>query len=563
MTSSRVLRNLLVTSIASASISLNDAWGTIGQHSHPTSGPQAHKADVFISGQPSVPGDIVIFAQADALNDVGGSSHQRVLESILRRGNIAGAKAFVDALAEANELEPATIRSMNDRIWRIKTDRMVEYSAKIREAIAKSDFAAVGEYSERMRRLTASEPSSTTTSTDRIGTQRSGTRSDLAPSALDESQSLAVEAAAASNPPSIDDDIEIVEQMRRALEEGRFFPPAEDNTFDLAAARLSMAPDDPKAHHYLAEAIKKQQAQVSANLRDGRLEAALDLANQLRVSLGDPGVTVAWPSNYRSQVLGWVDEIQRDIVAGLVVTAEEAIEKRRLTVAPEGETSAEGYVATLSAHLGQDHGDVARLADKIIASYRDLVDKRLAKQEYDQALRLHSRMEIISVRFGVSIDQVAAQRRNIEAKRAKQQQHDQLLLLAAEWRDKGQLIEPAGANALEFAGKAIRLAVNPTAANKVFDDLVIEQRRRVDRLIETGHLQEAGRELKQLGAAIEQIDTKQAAEYYAAAEQVLRQADLENSRRQQRTKDANENGPVAPPENSGNSPLPFTFINPF
>ncbi|MGI9493170.1 MAG: hypothetical protein ACR2QF_12290 [Geminicoccaceae bacterium] len=523
-------------------------------------------SDQLISSQPSVPGDYLVFAQADALNDVRGSSHQQVLESILSRDNIAGAMAFVDALAKANELEPATLRSMKDRIWRIKTDRVLEYSAKIREAIAKSDFAAVGEYSERMRRLTAPEPSSTVTSTVHIGTLRSGTISDLAPSSLDESQSLAVEAAGASNLPSIDYDAGMVEQMRRASEDGRFFPPAADTAFDLAAARLSMVPHDPKAQHYLAEAIKKQQAQVSANLQDGRLEAALDVVNQLRNSLGDSDAKVAWPSNYRSQMLGWVDEIQHDIVASLVVAAEEAIEQRWLTVAPEGETSAAGYVDILAAHLGQDHDDVARLADKIIARYRDLVGELLAKQQYDQALRLHSRMEVISVRFGVSIDQVAAQRRDIEAERAMQQQHDQLLLLAAQWRDKGQLIKPAGANALEFAGKAVGLAVDLAAANKVFNDLVIEQRRRVDRLIATGRLQEAGRELKQLAAAIEQVDTKQAekaADYYAAAEQVLRQAVPGNSRRQQRTRDENENGPVAPPEISRNSPSTFTFINPF
>lgn len=518
------------------------------------------------SGNPSLPREFTVIAQADEIDD-DGTSYQQTLEAFLNSDDFVAAKDFVDALSENTGIAPATLRSLNDQIRRIRTARLIEYAEKIRKAIASSDLETVKDYSERMQRLTTGEPGSNPVLTDDVGTRRSGDTPDQVESARKNQPSSDAEATQESKTDSIAADAELVRQMRTALDEDRLFPPIAGNAFDLAVARLALTPDDAEAHGVITEAISKQQSEVLASLESGRPEIALILTGQLLEAVEDPGTEAALPSDYRSSASRWVEGVRPDIIAGLIAGTEKAIEQLNLTVAPQGKMSAEGYVDLMATELGQEHEDVALLAGKIIASYQGMIDQRLAKRQYDAALTLHARMESIAERFGVSTDQIAALKTYIEALPARQQRHDQLLLLAAQWRDKGQLIEPAGANALEFAARAVRLAVNPAAADKVVNDVILEQRQRIDRLIDAGRLEEAASQLQQLGSAIEQIGTKQiekATEYYAEAEQVLQRADLEN---EQRIKDAAEqdepSAAAVPNEPSQAKKSPFTFVSPF
>ena len=504
--------------------------------------------------------DLVIMAQAKSIDEADGFSHDQILDSILSRDDIAAAKAFVDALAKAEELPTATISSMNDRIWRTKADRIAEYSRQLREAIVRSDFQAVRVYSERMRRLTESSPA---TPTDDVDARGPAAVDSLTPTDLDEPSPSTREAR---DPLARDKENAIVERMRRALEGDRLFPPAENNAFDLAATRLAAALRDPEAHDILSEVVAKQQAQALASVQDGRPELALAIANQLLDSLSKLDADATWSTSYRSQAVRWADDVRPEIVAALIAQTEEAIENRQLTIAPDGEISAQDYLELLASELGNDHDEVARLANDIIASYRALIDQRLTKQQYENALRLHARMEPLALRFGVAMDQVATLRNEIEALRSKQQQHSQLMLLAAQWRDRGQLIEPAGANALESAAKAIKLAFNPAEANDFLDEVIAEQRDRIDRLITEDRLLEASSALTTLGAAVELIGRRlatRAAEYYAEAKLIKRRAEVEEIQRQLQKKEAPQHSPSSPSETSDDRDAPLIFVNPF
>lgn len=504
----------------------------------------------------------VVVAEADRVNDED-APYRQIVNSFLERDDFVAANNYVDTLSETTDAAPETLRALKSHIRRIKTARILDYAEKIREAIVSSDFSAVTDYNERMRRLTTDEPLSDPSSTKQAETDGSEVPEDQAPAIEMSPSKPEIDGATITTPEPVAADLALVWRMRTALDEDRLFPPSDDNAFDLAAAGLSAMPDDPEISSILDDIIGRQQTLVLTNLDAGRPETALELADQLLEAVNSLEAEHA-PSPHRSPAKHWIEQVRPEIIDGLIASTEKAIEKRRLTFAPDGELSAEGYVGLVASELGQDHDEVRLLADRIIASYQELIDQKMAQNQYDGALKLHARMAAIAARFDVSTDQVAALGSYIET----QQEHDQLLLLAAQSRSKGQLIEPAGANALEFAAKAIRLAVNPAAASKVFDDVVLEQRQKIDLLIDAGDLQEAADQLQQLGSAIEQIGTKQlerANAYYAEAEQVSRRADLERRQRQERIEQAERADGAAsiPVEPSRGNKPPFTFVSPF
>jgi len=515
--------------------------------------------DRLRSDEPSKP-DLVIMAQADDLDEVDEEVHDKILDSHLSRDDIRAAKAFVDALAKNEELSAATISSMNNRIWRIKADLIVKYSGHLREAIARSDFEAVRDYSERMRHLTEASPPATPTLTDDVDVRGPVEIDSLTLSELDE---LAPTTQETRDPSAGDERKAIVEHMRRALEEDHLFPPAENNAFDLATARLAAAPDDTEVHDILSQVLARQQDRVQMRLEDGRPARAQALTIQLFDSLTNLDADAAWSSSYRTQASLWAEDVRPEINAALIAKAEMAIERRRLMIAPGGETSAQGYLELLVSELGKDHDHVMRLANDITTSYGALIDERLNKQQYESASTLHSRMETFAAGFGVALDQVAALGNEIEAMQSKQRQYDRLMLLANQWRDRGQLVEPVGANALESTAEAIKLAFNPAEANVFLDEVVNEQRGKIDLLIREDHLLEASSALMTLGSAIEPIggrQTTRATEYYAEAARIKRQAEAKDNRRQLQQREAQQK---PPPEIVEDQTEPLIFVNPF
>lgn len=508
----------------------------------------------------------LIVAQIVGVEDKEGS-YQEALDLMLGRDDFVAAEDYVDALAGDADVTPATLRSLNSQIRRVRTARILDYAEKIRAAITTSDFDAVRDYSERMERLRSAARVSDPASVDKAEKGDPMVDRDRGLPAETGQSSPDTRASTASQPSSIAKDAILVRRMQTALDEDRLFSPTADNAFDLATARLSTAPDDLEARGILDDVIERQQSQVLSNLEDRKPQIALDLTKQLLEAVGSLQTEEAMPT-LRSSAERWVEQTRPTIIAGLVTNTEQAIERYDLTIAPNGQLSAEGYVSLLATELGRDHNDVKRLARNIVDKYQGLINRRLAERRYDKASAFHARMEATARRFGLSTDQAAALGSEIQASRARQEQHDQLLLKAAEWRDKGQLIEPVGANALEFAGKAVGLGVNAAAADKVLKEVIIAQREKIDRLIVDGRLEQAAGQLQQLASAIEPIDTKrsdQAAAYYAEAEQILQRADLEDSQRQQQIEEAKQDGTtaVAPVEPAQTEKPPFTFINPF
>ncbi|MGI9449712.1 MAG: hypothetical protein ACR2QH_03555, partial [Geminicoccaceae bacterium] len=453
----------------------------------------------------SSPPPIIVVAQADNQDD--DPSYQETLDSLLERDDFVAARKFVVDLSENPDVSPAMLRSLKNRIRSVKTARLIDYAEKIRQAIADSDLEAMNDYSQRMQQLSSAaatskppskienEPLSSEDTS--LPLQQVQEPPKAEPKEREEPSTTAVETA-----PAV--EAFPIQRIRNALDEDRLFPPEPDNAFNLAVARLAEKPDDADALNMLDGVINRQRSKAVASLDSGRPETALALRGELVKAFErlDAETTTA-SSNRRSAALGWAEQIKPDIIAGLIAGTEQAIGRWNLTIAPEGNFSAEDYVELLAAELGQDHDEVRRLANEIIDRYQDLIENRLAKREYQNASTLHARKLAVAERFGLPTEQIVAQGRYIATLPARQRQHDQLLLQATQLRDEGQLIEPAGANALEFAARAVRLAANPAAADKVFNDVIFEQRIRIDRLIDSGRLEEAARQLQQVGAVVE------------------------------------------------------------
>ncbi len=506
---------------------------------------------------PSLHRQMIILAQAD--QEDKEKSYRQDLDFLLEQDDFATAEEFVDDLSRNTEVSPATLRSLKSQIRSMRTARLVEYAQKIREAIASSDMETVAEYSQRMQRLKTAGPNRTLSPDNEAETYRPGGTSLPTQEAQD--TRVVNETRNDELSPAAEETIPI-QRIEKAINEDRLLPPANDNAFALAETRLTEQPDDAQALRLLDDVINKQQSKIMASLDAGRPETALELTRSLIKAVERLDDDTEPLSGHRSSALSFADEIKLDVITGLIANAEKAMEQWNLTVAPEGKPSAEGIVGLLATELGEDHGDVLRLANDIVDRYQGLISGRLSKRQYEDALTFHDRMQAVAERFSLPTDQMAEQRRFIAELPARQQQHDQLLQQAAQWRSKGQLIEPAGANALEFVKRAILLKIDPIAAGEVYNDVIFEQRKRIDSLIEADRLEEAVRQLRQLGAAVKQVGasrSERADLYFAEADRISEQA--ERKKEQQRAEAAERAKATAPADDS-NDP-PFTFVNPF
>ncbi|MEZ5934105.1 MAG: hypothetical protein R3F54_19645 [Alphaproteobacteria bacterium] len=515
--------------------------------------PPADRQGGFVPSNHIVAGKPVIVAEAD-LPGSATTSRQAVLESILELDDIQGAKAFVDALADAKELDAATISAMNDRIWHFRAKRMADYSAEMREAITRSDVDRMRALSESMRRLTASAAS-----------RGRGQADAPAPATTADTKETA--GFDPQKAPLTDRDDGFADRARRALDEGRLLPPGEDNAFDLAVNRLSGTPDDAAARGVLEDVIQRQENKVKAAIEAEQPVLAMDQANQLLDAAEGRPPDAALPKDRLLQLRRWMEEIEPIIAAGLIAKAEEAIDENELIVAPEGALSAQDYVDRLKSFLGPNHDDVVALADAVLTRYHAIGDGLLARREYGRALTIHARMQAVAARFDRSEDEAASLLADIETMQERQRQYDDMMTRAVTLREQGQLVEPADANALEFAAKAIDQAFDPAEATDLFDGLVADQRRRIDALLAAGQHRDAGAELRRLGAALERagiVRGTDAAVINAEAEEMLRQADLEDAKRRQQTLEAGSDDAVAPKAIATENDKPsLIFVNPF
>ncbi len=363
--------------------------------------------------------NVVVVAEADGLDQQVGHPYQQELDSILKRDDIAAAKEFVDALVDSPGVTPAVLRSMNDQIWRTKAERLIEYSNKFRAAIVASDLASMKDYSERMQRLTASVSSKNVEPSDPGETPPAETTSQPASHDLDEPPSKLMKPTSASALGRTEDVDPISQQMQTALKEDRLLPPAKDNAFDLAVARLAIKPGEATARDIIDKVIETRQVQIAAHLRNNQPERALELARQLFDALDRSEAEHSWLDGYRSTTRHGFEQQQPDVIAGLIGKCEEAIDQRDLTIASFSALPAYGYLDLLASLLGIDHHDVVRLAVKLIATYQELIGRMLAGQHYEGAMTLVQRVEPIALRFDIAVDEIQTLRRNIESRQAR------------------------------------------------------------------------------------------------------------------------------------------------
>ncbi len=128
--------------------------------------------------------NIVVAAELRISGQAQNNSIERKLSEYLDDDDIMGANAFVDKLAVDGEVDEAERRMLEDRIWRTKTERTLDYARKIREAIRESDLETMRTYNARMQRLIA-EPLDSQPSSPVVGTNSGKPETDVATPAED------------------------------------------------------------------------------------------------------------------------------------------------------------------------------------------------------------------------------------------------------------------------------------------------------------------------------------------------------------------------------------------
>ncbi|MEM9440671.1 MAG: hypothetical protein AAGA73_09525 [Pseudomonadota bacterium] len=547
---------LLISTASLEALELRHRYSVDGSVAFAHQTVPAERAPGLRESQQSLP---FLLAQATAAEQADERSHHEALDVMLARDDFASATSFVEGLARSEALSMSTIQVMRDRIRRSKVERLVQYSKQLRESMASSDLQAMRANRERIRQLTMPAQESLTAGIENERQQAPAT----SPIDRDKQTSLKRDEGATSVPR--DDDV-LIEQMHQALRDGHLFSPPETNAFDLAAARLAETPSDPDARDVLRKVVNQQRGRAQSYLEIDQPILALRHVNQLQTSLEARDIGDIWTSSDRSSASSWADTFKPDIWASLIRKTEAAIDQGRLTVAPEGQISAQGYLEALSSEIGEDHDEVERLAGDIVVRYRSLIDQRLQDQRYDDASRIYDRMDTLAGRFGLLADPGGALRLELGTLDQRQNKHRQLMLQAARWRDRGQLLEPAGANAIETLTEAINLSFDSAEATAVLDEVINDKRQQINDMIEEGRLRDASSSLAGLGAAITSIDGRfatQAAAYSTEARRLNQRANLEDTEARQSDEQRGDVA-LAPPVGEQDSRAePLIFVSPF
>ena len=259
------------------------------------------------------------------------------------------------------------------------------------------------------------------------------------------------------------------------------------------------------------------------------------------------------------------DESKTDVIAGLQRRGEAAIAAFNLTIASPDKDSALGMVDELLTHGDEGKTAAQVLGRKIMARYEALIERDIGRGRLDKAEIFAERMDEVAKHAGLPRDQIAALSVRIGRASADRQEHDRLVREGERLRSQGRLVAPRGEHALAFAAEALKLDADPAVARNLFDDIVLRQRLRADRLAETGRLRDAARELDALADAIFVADVDQSAliaDVRAEAAGLFRRADRRDSERERRAAAAARHSSGASVE-SDEAGSPFTFINPF
>lgn len=162
-------------------------------------------------------GDVAAVVETRLVGQQAAPAIESELAAYLDDDDIAGAQAYIADLAERGEIEEAERRALEDRIWRTKTERTLEYARKIREAIQASDLDAMRDYNARMQRLT-----------------RTGAVQALPVEGLAETVVLETETPAAVEAESIEEEAAVVDEEDAGVGDDAAPPEADDNAAVIA-----------------------------------------------------------------------------------------------------------------------------------------------------------------------------------------------------------------------------------------------------------------------------------------------------------------------------------------
>ena len=248
----------------------------------------------------------------------------------------------------------------------------------------------------------------------------------------------------------------------------------------------------------------------------------------------------------------------------IAAEAEASIRKRHLTKAPAGSRTASDSIRELADLVGDDHPDVHRLADLVIATYRALIDRRAEKDDYHAALEYLDRMEAMARTYRRPVNQADSLRTRLSQSHRVRQQYDDLLQTAKSHLDGGRLIAPAGANALEVASRAERLRPERLEVAELVDTVIALHEDDIDALVAREDLQRALSQTNQLVAMLRQWQPHRAIDVSRLERRAsrLRRIDDPGPRPASRKATMQPREPGVAPE-GGDGPPGYTYVTPF
>lgn len=404
--------------------------------------PFAMQTSRSLNGAAGYPEEILTVAQAEG---EGVPAKQAALDAALKRDDLEAARDIVDRLDAEGDVSAETLRSMRDQIWRAKSVLTLRYSREITKAIAAADFEAVKSYSRQLAKLSGTAPDTEATVDQPVAEEAAVAVPRRRPAVAEVEVPGAIGEGTRDITTSTTED----ERARRALDQRRLFPPADDNAFDLVARSLERSPDNQLAYRQLDEIIDERKAEVDESLEREQPERALELADQM-IAAFDGFITDGRKGyDYRSKVLQWSKDIEPRLARSLLQQGRTAVEEDRLDDADDGALSARDYLDRLTSLKGQGSPEVRSLAGDVMAGYRRRIDRHLAANRFGRALYLLPGMQDVSVRFGIEASDLALLRERIESEREIQQADGKEARRAADDRRSGGRVAPSGSDLKE------------------------------------------------------------------------------------------------------------------
>lgn len=236
-----------------------------------------------------------------------GSTIERELAGYLDDDDIVGANAFVDRLVADGAVDEAEQRILEDRIWRTKTERTLDYARKIREAIRDSDLETMRDYNARMQRLMGKTPGSEPLSpvaeadAEESGVPPSSVETGMVTPELDRpDEVLSDEEAAeeeAAEAEAEEETGDVIEDLLRRGENAiatynlTVATPGTDSAVGMLDQLVALGGEGEAAAKTLGQKIMAVYATlIERNIGRGRLDKARTFAERMRTVAKRPGL---------------------------------------------------------------------------------------------------------------------------------------------------------------------------------------------------------------------------------------------------------------------------------